>query len=101
MMQGDSYGIPIELLYEDDSAITTEDVINVEVVIGTIIKTYASGEVLFTNGQWIVTLSQEETFKFPSTYVSAQVRLVFRDGSVKGASLGKVHVLESMSKVVL
>ena len=101
MMQGDSYGIPIELLDEDGTAITNEDVLNVEVVIGTIKKTYASGDILFTDGQWVVTLSQEDTFGLPSTAVSAQVRLAFRDGSVKGASLGKVHVLESMSKVVL
>lgn len=101
MMQGDAYGIPIEILHSDGSVVTPDDVDNVEVVIGTIKKTYAKEELTYDYGQWICHVKQEETFNLPSNYVSAQVRVLFKNGSTEGVSLGKIYVNESMSKVVL
>ena len=101
MMQGDSYGIQVEILKSDGSVVTTSDVSDVEIAIGSLKKTYASGEVSFADGKWVFPITQEETFKLPSTYVPAQVRVVFTNGDVEGVPLGEILVHESVSKVVL
>ena len=101
MMQGDAYGIPIEILHSDGSVVTPDDVNNVEVVIGTLTKTYAKEGVLYQDGKWICVVDQVDTFNLPSTSVSAQVRVLFKNGYVEGVSLDKIRVHESMSKVVL
>ena len=102
MMQGDAYSLAIEIKDASDKVIATEDVMDVEITIGHLRKTYKGGSVLFENGMWIFPLTQEETFKFPSTMrVKGQVRVMFKNGVVEGASLGNVCVHESISKEVL
>lgn len=101
MMQGDSYGLAIEIKNAADAVVTTEDITDVEITIGHLRKTYKDGGVKFEAGMWIFPLTQEETFKFPSMRVKGQVRVVFKSGVVEGASLGFVHVDESLSKEVL
>ena len=101
MMQGDSYGIKIDVLDSAGAAVTESDVTEVEIAIGSLIKTYSRGEVKFSDGQWIFPLSQKESFKLPATNVKAQVRVVLKNGAVEGASLGDIRVHESISKVVL
>lgn len=101
MMQGDSYGLSIEILNADDAAVTPDDVSDVEVAIGYLRKTYASGEVTYADGKWNFPLTQEETFKLPAARVKAQVRVVWANGDVEGTVLDPVNVRESMSKEVL
>lgn len=101
MMQGDSCGLSIEILNADGAAVTPDDVSNVEVTIGYLRKTYASGEITYADGKWIFPLTQEETFKFPAARVKAQVRVVWVNGNVEGTVLDSVNVRESMSKEVL
>lgn len=101
MMQGDSYGIQIDILKSDGTAVTTSDVSDVEISIGSLKKTYASGEVSYSDGKWIMPVTQEETFGLPSAYVPAQVRVVDKNGNVEGVSLGEILIKESISKVVL
>lgn len=101
MMQGDSYGIVIDIIKADGVAVTDADVSDVEIVIGSLVKTYANDEVKFHEGKWVFPLSQEESFKMPSGYVKAQVRVEFADGNVEGVPLGDIRVHESISKVVL
>ena len=101
MMQGDSYGLRIKILKADKTAVTTDDVADVEITVGSVRKTYANNEVTFDNGEWVFPLTQEETFKFPATNVKAQVRVMWSDGGVEGASLGKIRVHESISREVL
>lgn len=102
MMQGDSYGLAIEIKNAADAVVTTEDITDVEIVIGQLRKTYKEGGISFENGMWIFPLTQEETFKFsPTMRVKGQVRVMFKNGFVEGASLGNVCVYESISKEVL
>lgn len=101
MMQGDSYGLEIEVLNDDGVAVTTADVSDMEITIGHLIKTYKSGEVTYSDGKWFFPVTQEETFKFPPAAVPAQLRIVWNNKQVEGVSLGKIHVTESLSKEVL
>lgn len=103
MMQGDSYGLPLELFKGDGSAVSADDVDELEISIGCVTKTYGAGEVLFDaeRGRWIFPLTQLESFAFPAARVKAQVRVVWRDGGVEGASLGRINVAESISRRVL
>lgn len=103
MMQGDSYGLSIEILKADGSAVTLKDVSDVEITIGHLRKTYKNGEVTFDSdsGKWVFPLTQEETFKFPVMRVKGQVRVAWAGGGVEGASLGYVNINESYSKEVL
>ena len=101
MMQGDSFGLKIEVLKESDEAVTLSEVSDVEITVGFLRKTYANGEVLYSDGIWVFPITQEESFKLPATRVKAQVRVVWKDGSDEGASRGEIRVQESISKVVL
>lgn len=103
MMQGDSYGLSIEIRNVDDALVTADDVADVEITIGFLKKRYSTGDVIYRAdiGKWVFPLTQEETFKFPATRVKGQVRVKFVDGFTEGASLGYVNVAESSSKEVL
>ena len=103
MMQGDSYRLKVEILDDKNAVVTPADISDVEITIGTLRKTYMANEVTYDSGleRWLFPLTQDETFKFPPTKVKAQVRVVFSDGRVEGASLGTVNVHESISKEVL
>lgn len=101
MMQGDSYGLEIEILNDDGVTVTEEDVSDLEITIGHLTKTYRDEEVTFDGENWIFPLSQEETFDFPPSAVKAQLRIVWSNGQVEGVPLGKLRVDESMSKEVL
>lgn len=101
MMQGDSYGLRIEILNADGVAVTPDDISDVEITVGFIRKTYANVEIFYSDGSWVIPLTQEETFTLPATRVKAQVRVAWKDGFVEGASLGEIRVHESISKVVL
>ena len=103
MMQGDSYGIPIEIKQNDGTPVLDTDVANVEIAIGHIVKTSKDGGVVFDtdNQKWVFILTQEESFKLPASTVKAQVRVVWPSGYIEGVSLGYIDVEESQSKEVL
>lgn len=103
MMQGDSYNLEIEILDADGVAVTDSEVLDVEITIGFLRKTYAKHEVTYSEalGKWLFPITQEESFKLPATGVKAQVRVAWNTGGVEGVSLGCVHIDESTSKEVL
>lgn len=103
MMQGDAYGIRIKILSESGTSITPSDVSEVEVTIGSLIKTYGSGDVTYdsTIDAWVFPLTQDETFKFRAARAKAQVRIVLNNGNIHGIPLGYINVDESISKEVL
>lgn len=101
MMQGDSYGLAIDIVNEKKIAVTAADVSDVEVTIGFLRKTYSAGKVTYEDGKWVVHLSQEETFKLLPSKVRVQVRVKWLDGSVEGDELGYKYIRESLSKEVL
>lgn len=100
-MQGDSYKVKIEILSPDQTALTPEDLLDVEITIGSLIRTYSTGGVTYENGDWHILLTQKETFKLPVAPVKVQVRIKWADGSVEGQPLGQIFINESLSKGVL
>lgn len=103
MMQGDSYGIPVEIKKSDGTLVTGSDVADVEITIGPFKKTMRGGAVSYSidSSAFIFPLSQSETFKLLPKLVDAQVRVLWPDGGVEGVSLGQIRVTESISKEVL
>lgn len=102
MMQGDAFGLPIEIL-RDDNIVTADDVEDVEITIGFLTKNYSTGGVTYDsdNAKWIYHLSQEETFSFPAIRNKAQVRVLWPSGNVEGVVMDGINVHESISKEVL
>ena len=100
-MQGDAYKLRIDLLSPDETALTPEDLEDVEITIGPLIRTYSDGGVIFEDGAWLVPLTQMETFKLPVARIKAQVRVKWPDGIIEGQQLGHISIDESSSKGVL
>ena len=103
MLQGDSYGLPIEILRSDNTVVTAADVSDVEITIGFLTKTYKSGKVTYNEDteKWVFPLTQQETFKLPAVRVKAQLRIKWPNGAVEGVDLDGINVHESISKEVL
>ena len=101
MMQGDSYGLKVNILNAVDVAVTPSDVSDVEITVGSLRKTYKDGEVTHDGNLWVFPITQEESFKLPVSRIKAQVRVKWSDGTIEGVSLGEIHVKESNSKEVL
>ena len=103
MMQGDSYGLPIEILNSEKAVVTPDDVSDVEITIGSLRKSYADGEVIFSTEaeKWVVPLTQEETFSLRPGRVRVQLRVKRKNGEVEGFDLGSKNIFESISKEVL
>ena len=100
-MQGDSYKLRVEILSPDQTALTPEDLEDVEITIGSLIRTYSAGGITYENGEWLIPLTQKETFKLPVPRVKVQVRVKWADGSVEGQPVGQISINESVSKGVL
>lgn len=101
MLQGDTYSLGIRILNNAFSPVTAEDVIDVEITLGHLCKSYRGGQLRFYEGVWMFPLSQKETFGFGDGRVRAQVRVKWANGVVEGKPLYGVRFLESISKEVL
>lgn len=101
MMQGDSYSLGFTVLNNAGSAVTPADVIDIEIAIGHLIKTYSSGRVTFSDGRWFFPLNQEETFGYWPKVVNVQIRVKWKSGVVEGKTIHGVRINESISKEVL
>lgn len=104
ILQGSALPIAIDLVDEDTGdPITSDDVSNVELVIGNIRKTMTSGGITYDTEQksWVFNLSQEETFSMSPTIYEPQCRIVLAGGRIPGAILSKVRIIEGRSKEVL
>lgn len=98
--QGNTYNLPI-VLKMSDKVITDKDVKKVEFIFGKVIKTYPEN-VTFNGENFIVSLSQEETFSFiPQVVYKYHARVLFNDNSVKSTEPTEFTVIESQSKEVL
>ena len=101
MMQGDSYNLGIRILNNAGNPVTPDDVIDVEITIGHLSKTYRNAELLFREGVWLFPLSQKDTFLYWPSALKAQVRVAWANGVVEGKPLYGVRINESISKEVL
>ena len=100
MMQGDSYGISIEIETESGTIVTDADVSDVQITIGFLTKTMSGGDVTFKDGVFIFPITEEESFALIPKPVKAQVRVKWTNGDIEGVSLGDIRVTESMSRMV-
>lgn len=101
IMRGDQYEIALTLTDEQNHAITDEDVAEVEIALGDLVKTYSSGAVIYAEGKWLFPISQGETLSTVAAVNTLQVRVKYLLGDVVGAKVGKVYVTPSSSNEVL
>ena len=101
MMQGDSYDLGIRIQNNAGSAVTPQDVAEVEITLGALRKTYSTRQVRYADGLWMFPLSQQESFATAARPVRAQVRVKWKNGVVEGAPLYGVRMNESISREVL
>ena len=101
MMQGDSYNLGFTVRNNAGSVITPADVMDVEITVGHISKTYRRGEITFGDERWYFPLSQRETFDYWPKSTKAQIRVNWKNGIVEGKVIHGVRINESISKEVL
>ena len=77
MMQGDSYGLKIEILNAAGEAVTPDDVSDVEITVGFVRKTHADFDIFYMDGFWIFPLNQGyySLFFFQSLYLIIAVAI--------------------------
>lgn len=100
--QGDAFVLPISGTL-NGSAISAADVVTLELMLGDLRKTYPEDMSYdAASGDFLLPLTQEETFAFdPGTY-EYDMRVAFRGGSVLGMhKKGKFSVVDATSEEVL
>lgn len=101
IMQGDQYEIEFRLS-DASHVLTPTDVTDVEIVLGTLKKSVATGVHYVADTQtWNFPVTQEETLALISAPQQAQIRVKFTDGDVIGQRLCGIDIQSSLSKVVL
>lgn len=101
MMQGDSYNLGINILNNAGSPVTPEDIIDIEITIGHMTKSYRAAQITFENNVWMFPLTQAETQSFWPGSVKSQVRVQWANGAIEGKPLFGIRVDEGISKEVL
>lgn len=101
MMQGDSYFLGFVLRNNAGQPITPEDVLDVEITVGSLTKRKNDGKLIYDNGMWMFPLSQEESMGMRPGGKDAQARIKWASGVVEGQPIYGVIVQESKSKEVL
>ena len=101
MMQGDGCALGIGIYNSADSPVEPVDVLDVEITLGRLRKTYSRGQLSFQGGVWLFPLSQQESLGMSPGPVPAQKRVVWANGVVEGQSLPGLRLEESISKEVL
>lgn len=101
MMQGDSYNLGIHILNNAGSPVTPDDILDVEITIGSITKSYLKAQLLFEEGVWMFPLTQAETQGFWPGPLKSQVRVRWTNGAIEGKPLFGIVVNEGISKEVL
>lgn len=100
IMAGDACNI--ELTLKDLSGNIIDTAQDVEVALGSLIKSYTDGTVTYDSDKeaWIFPLSQEESFALPSVN-KLQVRVKFSAANVDGVNVGIVYKTKAESSEVL
>lgn len=101
MMQGDAYSIGFTVLNNAGSVVTPDDVIDVEISIGHLVKRYSTGAVTYYDGRWFFPITQSETYDYWPKAVKSQIRVKWKNGVVEGKPIHGVRINESISKEVL
>ena len=101
MMQGDSYNLGFTVLNNAKVPVTPSDILDMEITIGHLRKTYRNAQLTFENGKWLFPLSQEDTFGYWPKSTKAQIRIMWANGIIEGKPINGVRIFESISKEVL
>lgn len=101
MMQGDSYNLGFTVRNNAGSVVTPDDILDMEITIGHLNKTYRRQELTFHDGRWFFPLTQKETFRYWPKSTKAQIRVRWKNGAVEGKDIHGVRINESISKEVL
>ena len=101
MMQGDSYDLGIRILNNAGNPVTPDDIKDVEITIGHLIKSYLNAELRYSDGVWLFPINQGDSFGYLPSAPRAQVRVKWANGVIEGKPLYGVRVVESISKEVL
>ena len=101
MMQGDSYNIGFTVLNNSGTPVTPDDILDMEITVGHLTKTYQKNQLLFDSGRWHFPMSQTEAFGYWPSSVKAQIRIMWANGVVEGKPINGLRISESISKEVL
>lgn len=101
MMQGDSYNLAFTVRNNAGAIVTPSDILDMEITIGHLRKTYRNIQITYKDGKWLFPLSQEETFGYWPKNLKAQCRILWADGILEGKPIRGVRIDESISKEVL
>lgn len=101
MMQGDAAYFGIRIFNNAGSAVTPQDLADLEITIGHLSKSYRRAQLLYENGLWLFPMTQTESFSFWAGAAPGQVRLLWHNGVVEGVPLYGCRVTESLSREVL
>lgn len=106
IMQGDQYGIPVQI--ETESGIANSGTFaDVEIVVGSFVKSLLAKEQekkLSYDSEaqaFLFPITQEESFAMRNVIQPVQVRVKTGSGEVIGIPLGDINIVESASKEVL
>lgn len=100
-MQGDSYNLGFTVMNNAGTVVTPNDIMDLEITIGHIRKTYSNAQITFYDGKWMFPLSQKETFGYWPKATKAQIRIMWANGVVEGKIITGLRMNESISKEVL
>lgn len=101
IMQGDQFMMPLHIK-SDDGIINNEDIEEIRLFIGHIVKTIGDGiEYDDDLETWLVKFSQQETLSLPAGKNRVQIRVKFNSGEVIGQSMDAINVLFSKDKAVM
>lgn len=100
--QGDAFNLPFTLLI-DGAMLQPEILEEMEVTLDIIQKTMSKGSIYFENGQFVMPLTQQETFRLTVGSHAVQVRVKIQDTQeVYTIALSpSLMVLPSQSKEVI
>lgn len=74
IMQGDACRFPFQIR-QDEMTITPEMILDLEVTVGRLRKTYSGGGVIFDGEKWYILLTQEETLRMCGCeYIRLRIR---------------------------
>ena len=101
MMQGDACNLAFSIRNNAGNPVTPEDILDLEILLGPLRKTYGNRELFFQDGLWFFPLTQQETLGFWPAPAVCQLRLKWVNQVVEGRDIPGVRIRESISKEVL
>jgi hypothetical protein len=101
ILQGSSYKLPVVIRSPKGEVITADMVQRASFTFADITKLYGDGgEVIFDydTNEWIVPLTEEETFNLNKETIKWQARFLFIDGSIDGTYSKSEDVYSSIDQ---